>query len=138
MQRIRKTGAFSRGRWQLERERCQIQDTEPPIPFNEATPVAAVISDLIRSLEPERNSWADTLEEEWSSVLGPPFAAHSRPGRLEGGRLVIFVDSSVWLSELSRYGRGKILSALQRRFGAQRITSVSVALDPDGAHRDES
>ena len=136
MQPRRKTRTVSRGRWQLERERCQIEDTEPPVPFHEPTPVAAVISDLIRSLEPERNRWADTLEEDWATMVGPPFAAHTRPGRMEGGRLVVFVDHSAWLSELSRYGRGKILSALQGRFGAERITSVSFALDPEGTGRD--
>jgi hypothetical protein len=133
MDRRRKQTQFSRGRWQLERERCQIEDREPPVPFSEPTPLASVIPDLIRSLEPARNSWADPLEEEWAALVGPPFGAHTRPGRLDGGRLVVFVDNPVWLSELSRYGRGKLLSRLQTRFGADKIASVSFQLDPEGS-----
>jgi len=80
----------------------------------------------------ENHHWLLVLEEKWVTLVGAEVAKHTRPGRFERGNLVIFVDSSVWLSELSRYGRSKILSNLQEHFGLDRMKSVTLQLDPDG------
>jgi predicted nucleic acid-binding Zn ribbon protein len=122
---------FSRGRWQIERERCRIADADPPREFNPAVAVAQLIPALIRKLEPEQTGGAATLEEEWPAIVGSALAAHTRPGRLETRRLVIFVDHSARLSELARGGHNRLLAALQARYGTERITSVRFALDPE-------
>jgi len=85
----------------------------------------------MKALGLQNQHWLGALEKEWARVVGQPVAKHTRPGCIEGERLVVFVDSSVWLNELRRYGMDKMLSNLQERFTSARIKSVVLRLDPD-------
>lgn len=123
---------YSPGRWQTERERHRILEEEAPSVAEGESPVAEVIASVVRRLDSTDRLWIDDIEAAWPGVVGAAVAAHSRPGRYERGVLVVFVDSSVQLSELSRYSQKRILSNLQKRFGAERIRAIRLQLDPDG------
>jgi len=132
---MRKSGSkkeFNRGRWQVERERCHLEDHERTSSSRDACSISRVIPCVMKKIGLENHHWLLVLEEKWVTLVGAEVAKHTRPGRFERGNLVIFVDSSVWLSELSRYGRSKILSNLQEHFGLDRMKSVTLQLDPDG------
>ena len=98
-------------------------------------PVRDIIGDLMKQLGMQDKHWLTVLADEWPGIVGKPVATHSRPGRVNERHLVIFVDSSVWLNELSRYGREQLLRNLKTRFGADKIQSVSFQLDPDARGR---
>lgn len=121
---------FNRGRWQLERERHQIAESRPPPPLTD-TPVAAVITDLMHRLGGGDDVWLRRMEARWPSLVGEAVAAHSRPGRFDRGTLTVFVDNSVWLSELTRFGQREILARVQKDFPDQRIRNLRFQLDPD-------
>ena len=89
-------------------------------------------AEVIRSLGLEESIWLNKIEEEWMKLVGDVVAKHARPGRYDAGHLIVFVDSSVWLNELQRYGRTEILSKVQQRFGPEKITGIRLQLDPDG------
>ena len=97
----------------------------------ECRPVGDVIPAVMRRLGLEDQQWLFALTDEWSGLVGEVVASHCRPGRVERGVLTIFVDSSVWLNELSRYGQGQILKNLRKRFGDEKIRQVLFRLDPD-------
>lgn len=123
----------SRGRWAVERERGQIEDPAPPV---EAAPVLRLgeaLPAVMKRLGLAEPHWLNVLEEEWPRLVGQAVARHTRPGRYERQAVTVFVDGSVWLSELSRYGRREMLANLQKRFGADRIRGVNLCLDPDGS-----
>ena len=122
---------FNRGRWQVERERCQIPHRVPLPNLREADSVADVIPVLMKRLGLEDQQWMDRLAEEWPKLVGAAVARHTRPGRVQRENLVVFVDNSTWLSELARYGKDPMLANLQKQFGNDRIKSVSFQLDPD-------
>ncbi len=124
--------AKSRGRQSIQKERCQLQNNQVPRPYSEAKPIADVIPSLMKKLGVEDKHWLSILEDDWSAVVGEAVAGHTRPGRFDKNTLFVFVDSSVWLNELSRYGKGKMLSNLQNRFGAAKVRSVALQIDPDG------
>jgi predicted nucleic acid-binding Zn ribbon protein len=129
----RRTGSWSgAGQWEAHRERCRIADRRPPPAFREAVPVGDVLPAVLERLGIGRQEWLGALRKEWQTLVGDAVSRHTRPGRLEGRTLTVFVDSSVWLSELSRYGRSPMLANLQRRFGAEKIATVLVRLDPEG------
>ncbi len=77
----------------------------------------------------ESKLWLSELDKEWSALVGDLVAKHTRPGRLDQDRLIVFVDSSVWLHELSRYRETEMLTAVRDRFGA-KVRSLSLRLDP--------
>ena len=126
----RERSRVSTGAWSVQRERCSIPDYGPPPEFREASPIGSLIPALMKKLGLESQQWLSALEEEWTDLVGGAVAKHTRPGRFRNGALVVFVDSSTWLSELSRYGRDKMLKNLQARFGVERITGVRLEPDP--------
>lgn len=126
-----KPESFTPGRWQVERERSRIPSRTPLPASREADPVANVIPALMKRLGLEDQQWMDVLAAEWAALVGEAVARHTRPGRVQRDNLVVFVDNSAWLSELARYSRGPMLANLQKRFGKDKILSVSFQLDPD-------
>jgi len=100
---------------------------------NDAYSISQIIPGLMKKFGIEEQHWLTVLEKEWSDIVGKAVAKHTRPSRLEKRKLVVFVDSSVWLNELVRYSRGKILANLQKRFGQDKVRSIAIQLDPDGA-----
>ena len=86
----------------------------------------------MRKLGLECEHWMEDLSDKWTEIVGEAVAAHTRPGRIEARVLYVFVDSSVWLNELKRYGAKSISGNLKRCFGEKRIKDVRFQLDPDG------
>ena len=106
----------------------QRRTSEPPA--GEAQPIAAVLTRLMQRLRLDAEPWLDELRREWPTLVGADVAAHARPGRLDRTALVVYVDSSVWLSEIRRFGQAPLLASLQRRFGRERIASLRFQIDP--------
>lgn len=124
-----------KGKWAVERERCQIADNEPRPEFGEVHSISQAISNLMKQSGGETGAWLGELHEKWAGVVGESIACHARPGRIRGRRLTVFVDSSVWLNELKRYWSDNLLQRLQATFGRERIEQLSFRLDPDGPGR---
>ena len=129
---IKRRPAYSRGHWAVTRERHQIGAAVPSPSVRDGVPIAPIIAQVIKRLGLESQHGVACVSEAWTAVAGDAVARHTRPGRLDNGHLVVYVDSSMWLSELSRYGRQVMLERLQKRFGRDRIRIVSLQLDPDG------
>ncbi len=110
----------------------RVKRLSPQQPSDTIVPISQAITGFIQGLQREQSNRLEGLAEEWPALVGGMVAAHARPGVLERGELTVFVDSSVWLSELSRHGRKDMLAALQRRFGSAHITGLRLQLDPEG------
>lgn len=93
------------------------------------------LSDAIRTafkrLNLDSREWFDQLAAEWTAIAGAGVAAHTRPGRMERDALVVFVDSSVWLNELSRRGSQALLQNILRQPGTKTVKRLIFRLDPD-------
>ena len=120
---------FHRGRWEVTRERFRIDDPAPPAP-DRSVHAGTVIGQVMKSLGLEDRLWQRELEAEWPALVGKLVATHARPGSVDAKRLIVFVDNSMWLAELSRYRRTELLKVLQRRFGS-KISDVILRLDPE-------
>lgn len=126
-----RSSRFSRGRWEIERERCRIEEPYPSKGVEDPSSMSDVVPSLLKRLGLADEHWLGVMEAEWGKIVGEAVAKHTRPGRMENRKLTVFVDNSVWMSELARYGRPQMLANLQKRFGKDKITSVSLTLDPD-------
>ncbi len=75
--------------------------------------------------------WLDRFVADWAETMGPAVASHTRPGRYRDGFLTVFVDSSVWLNELMRFGKAPMLAKLRARHGESSVKDLRLQLDPD-------
>ena len=123
--------SFNRGRWELERERCRIDSPVPPHADREPARVADVLPALLRKLGLEERLWMQILIRDWPAIVGEAVARHARPGRMDQKTLVVFVESSVWLNELKRYGKAALLKNVQQVVGVARVKAVELRPDPD-------
>ncbi len=121
-------------RWQVERERFQLEQHRPPAPYRVFTP-EQVLPGVLRKIGLEQPLWERILARDWETLVGAQVARHSRPGRIQNKILYVFVANSVWLVELRRFAEQAMLQNLQARFGRERIKGIRLQLDPEGEVR---
>lgn len=120
---------FHGGKWAVERERNRISEPTPPLPFTEAKTMDALLPQILKRIGAEMEPWLSALEREWPTLVGESVAAHTRPGRIVDGTLIIYVDHSIWLQELSRGGKTLIMNKLRQRFGQTRVRDLLLRID---------
>jgi hypothetical protein len=123
---------YSKGRWMIERERCQIEGFKPPMSDPGGVTMAAGVENVLKRMGLVHAAWAAEIVDAWPSIAGKQLARHTRPGTLQGSELTVYVDSSVWLNELQRYGIATLLGNVQEYAGADKVRRVRLQLDPDG------
>lgn len=130
---------YNRGRWMLERERCRLDHWHPPPPDHPATGVEQIVDHIMKSLGLEAQHRLDRLLENWPELAGAAVARHTRPARIdERGTLLVFVDSSPWLAELSRMGKRHLLQNIRKSGILPNLRDLRLQLDPEGSHASRS
>lgn len=122
---------INKGKWMAQRERCRIADANPPAIDYGANQIGVLISGIIKETGYSNKDSLAFLFPLWEKISGPAVAKHSRPGSINGKTLIVYVDSSVWLSELSRYKSDKLLAALRKNAGLLEIEKIIFRIDPD-------
>jgi len=121
---------YHAGRWAVQRERFRIAAREPPAPVQEARSIGQVLSGLLDRMGVERDDRLGTIEQEWATLVGAGIAAHTRPGRLSRGCLTVYVDSPVWMQELSGPPSILMREKAQERFGSDAVRELRLQIDP--------
>lgn len=123
---------FNKGRWMIECERLGLpMDTPVPVK-DDVSLLSDRMSAWFDSMGIKDEAWMATLLDRWGAVAGAQVAKHARPGRVLEQQLIVYVDSSVWLNELSRYGQKRLLENIRNVLPESPITSIRFQLDPDG------
>lgn len=120
----------SRGEWAVKRERLHLADTRRPTTDHLVQPAEA-LEHIFKTPELKDMLWMQNLTDHWVDIAGEQVARQARPGHLRNGRLTVFVRSPVWMNELMRFGKQKLLDNLQQHFGKARIADLRFAADPD-------
>lgn len=66
----------------------------------------------------------------WDEIAGEPYCRHATPHHLRDKRLVVAVDTPVWMHKLT-YKRWDILEAINRRAGFELVSDIFFTLTPD-------
>jgi len=131
----RRRTKYTRGRWMIERERCGIAMGTPPPAEEVCADMQTGLHEVFTGLGLDGLQWTARLLAEWPAIVGSQIASHTRPGRMYGSELVVYVDSPVWLHELNRYGLKGMYAKVNAYCGNQRIKGIRLQLDPDGNTR---
>lgn len=79
-------------------------------------PVADMLAPYLERLGVTRPDATARVMNEWTSLVGDPWAGSTRPGKLERGELTLDVRDAGTLSVL-RYRTGELLEALDHALG---------------------
>lgn len=63
-------------------------------------PLSVGLERVVRSLRGAGARSTGTVFGDWSEVVGPAIAAHAKPVKLEGQRLLVEVDQPGWATQL--------------------------------------
>ncbi len=94
-----------------------------------ATPqrVGDVLSPLMTRLAGAKRPTADEVGRLWRRVVGRRAAQHSHPTSLRHGELLIAVDTSAWLWNLSLQ-RPKLLEGFRAAWGPDLVTTIRLRI----------
>jgi predicted nucleic acid-binding Zn ribbon protein len=100
-----------------------------------AEPIGKILADVVRDLGLSKKLSEQRAVVEWADIVGRRVAEHARAIRVDGGRLFVEVDSSVWSQELTLMKR-TILKQINDRIGRKAIDNIHFVLGgarPHGA-----
>jgi predicted nucleic acid-binding Zn ribbon protein len=80
------------------------------------TPIGDITKSVVKSLSEGRHAKGEKVKALWAEAVGERFTKHAQPGSFKKKRLVVNVDSSSWLYELT-IRKGKILNKLKEDLG---------------------
>lgn len=122
---------YSRGQWEVARERFHIADLRPPAEDAGALPLGDLIPEALKNMRLDAHAQVARIAAEWAGIVGPQLAANTRPAHLENKILAIHVSHPAWLFELRGAPAAEILSRLQAQFGKNVVQSLRFAIDPN-------
>jgi hypothetical protein len=67
--------------------------------------------------------------EVWPEAVGLRVACYTRPESIQGGRLTVLVESSVWIDRLS-YNREEIIAGINERLGEPVVEEIVFRVGP--------
>ena len=85
--------------------------------------IDSVVKSIIQKLDKQSNPTSDDMENIWKKVAGKKAFPHTKPASLRKKRLVINVDGSTWLYELT-LRKDELLTGLKKRLGEDKIKEL--------------
>jgi len=88
-----------------------------------AKAIKGIVDGLLKDWEKERIFKADAVEEAWQKAVGKRALKHTKVATLKSGRLIIEVDESGWIYQLTLKKRA-ILKALKKQLKNININEI--------------
>ncbi|MCK4261854.1 DUF721 domain-containing protein [bacterium] len=86
--------------------------------------IKTVLDKVLRNLDIERKKEEGEIWQNWREWIGEDVGRHTQPQSLNYGKLVVNVDSSVWVEQLTKFRKEEILKELNRRLGKDLIKEI--------------
>ena len=122
---------YSRGQWEVARERFRVADLQPPAEDAGALPLAALLPEALKGMKLDAHAQVAQIAAAWPEIVGPQLAGNTRPAQLDNKILLVYVSHPAWIMELRGPMTAEILRRLQAKFGAGDLKNLRFAVDPE-------
>jgi hypothetical protein len=85
--------------------------------------IDSVVKSIIGKLDKSSNPTSEDIDKIWKGIVGGKAFPHTKPASLRKKRLVINVDTSGWLYELT-LRKKEFLAELKNRLGKDKIREL--------------
>lgn len=121
----------SRKEWvsTASRERLRLSPEEG-IPHDRTVSISDTLDNILEGVRMADEHWLNKLRDTWVAVAGD-VAKHTVPASIDGKCLNVYVDSSVWLTELSQYGGKQLLKNIRSAGFADKVATIRFQINPD-------
>lgn len=90
--------------------------------------LGSILGPLLKNLGLEERVKVGGLFSRWPEIVGEKIARHATPVEYTRGILVVRVDSSTWLAELSQFMKPEIVKKVRTRSGSLAIRDIKFRL----------
>jgi len=90
----------------------------------EAMVIGDVLKTVLRRLGLGQKVRVARIAHDWDRIVGSKIAKHCTPVSVRGKILVVNVDSSVWLAELTQFFKDKMLEEIHNEAGGTGIKDI--------------
>lgn len=90
--------------------------------------LGSILGPLLRSLGLEERVKVGRLFSRWPEIVGETIASHASPVEYRRGILIVCVDSSTWLAELSQYLKPELVKKVKKYAGSLVIRDIKFRL----------
>lgn len=87
-------------------------------------PLEGVLKNIIGSIGARSQFTQEELAAAWEEAVGKKAAAHSKPKTLKGSRVIVHVDRSGWLYELT-VAKKDILKKLSEILKGKKVSDIT-------------
>ncbi len=88
-------------------------------------PIQSILAKVLKDLDLKSKKEQGRICEFWEEGVGSKIAKHTFPHSLTSqGRLLVNVDSSPWVEELTRFHKEKIKKAMNELLGQEVIKEI--------------
>ena len=112
------------------RERLRLTEREQPCPEPDLS-IRNSITRIFKNIEEQKASPLRTIQDQWKLIAGGIIAGHSRPDRIAGDILYVFVDSSAWMQEIVRFHGHDIVQQIRKLIGPDLVRQARFQVNPD-------
>jgi hypothetical protein len=116
------------GKFELMRERFQLDWLRPPPP-QRMRKVAEMLPGVMREMGLENTDPLTRLRRAWPELVGPELARRARPGALNRGTLVLYVDNPTDVMEL-RTRLPVLLDKARLALSQAEVRQARLMIDP--------
>lgn len=89
------------------------------------SPIKPILDKVLKDLDLKRKQEQGKICESWEEGVGKKIAGHTSPHSLTGqGKLLVNVDSSPWVEELTRFHKEKIKKAVNKLLGQEAVKEI--------------
>lgn len=94
---------------------------------NTENPLGDVLKKIIGGITKKGGFTEEDVDAAWDSAVGEKAARHSKPRSLQGSRLIVNVDDSSWLYELT-VRKKEILKKLGEILKSSKIKDITLRI----------
>ena len=93
-------------------------------PARPASALQQLVPGVMKRLGLEQRLLQSQIFHQWAAIVGAENARHAQPVSFKNSLLVVTVDNSAWLQELSRYHKPLLLQKIRERIGKAAIRDI--------------
>ena len=93
----------------------------------EKNPLEGILKKIISGIGDKGALTEEDVKAAWDAVVGEKAAGHSKPRSLKGSRLIVNVDGSGWLYELT-VQKKDILKKLEASLKSKKIKEITLRI----------
>lgn len=86
-------------------------------------PISSLLQGIVENISRAKKNDINTIVNEWSNITGREIFRHTKPVSLKQGNLLVNVDESAWLYQVS-FMKNDIVTALNKKLGQNKIKNI--------------